>query len=73
MKIGKENSYLLGFVVSFLLFASTQALVAQTNDVTKVEAPITVLAETILDIAGSDTLCTRYSSTCRVHMVVGFL
>ena len=51
MKIGKENSYLLGFVVSFFLFASTQALVAQTNDLTKPEAPLQVPAEGLTNTA----------------------
>ncbi len=45
MKIGKEKVYLLSFVLSFFLFASAQAVTAQTNDVTKPEAPVGVLAE----------------------------
>jgi len=45
MKIGKENVYLLSFILSFFLFASAQAVRAQTNDVTKPQAPVKVLAE----------------------------
>lgn len=45
MKTGKENVYLLSFVLSFFLFASAQAVTAQTIDVVKPEAPVKVLAE----------------------------
>jgi len=45
MKIGKEKFYLLSFVLSFFLFAFTQAVTAQTNDIMKPEAPVKVFAE----------------------------
>jgi len=51
MKIGKENVYLLSFALSFFLFAFTQAVTAQTNDVTKPEAPVKVLAEGLKNAA----------------------
>ena len=55
MKIGKENVYLLSFVLSFFLFAFTQAVTAQTNDVTKPEAPVKVPAEGLKNAAEVET------------------
>jgi len=51
MKIGKENVYLLSFVLSFFLLALTQAVTAQTNDVRKPQAPVKVLTEGLKNAA----------------------
>ena len=45
MKIEKGKVYVLGFVLSFFLFAVTQAVTAQTHDGPKQQVPVTVPAE----------------------------
>lgn len=51
MKIWKETVYLLSFALLFFLFAFTHIVTAQTNDVTKPEAPVKVPAEDLKNAA----------------------